>query len=199
MIIPEGYPDGFPPIATVEHLPDGARLWAPYAGAGGGNFGVFEQGFISYWLAGRDEDGTCRARNLAAYLEETGEVWMSDGTAFGQDQGKTYISYARLLSNWAKGLESGSACLDALGASGRRRVILGIEGMKGALWRVQQGYRPMRSRKAGILCDETRTDWTSDDRIEFLYGAWNELLDAFGHQLVDAEEFRRYREVRLRN
>ena len=127
-------------------------------GAGGGSFGVFEQGFTSYWLAGRDEDGTCRARNLAAYLEETGEVWMSDGTAFEQDQGKTYISYARLLSNWAKGFESGSACLDALRASGRRRVILGIEGMKGALWRVQQGYRPMRSRKAGILCDETRTD-----------------------------------------
>ncbi|WP_197922753.1 hypothetical protein [Thiosulfatihalobacter marinus] len=198
-IIPEGYPDGFPSIASVEHLSDGVRLRAPSAGAGGGNFGVCEQGFITYWLAGRDEDGTCKARNLAAYLEETGEVWMSDGTAFEQDQGNTYISYARLLSNWAKGFESGSACLDALGASGRRRVILGIEGMKGSLWRVQQGYRPMRSRKAGILCDETRTNWTSDDRIEFLHGAWNELLDAFGHQLVDAEEFRRYREVRLRN
>ena len=57
----------------------------------------------------------------------------------------------------------------------------------------------MRSRRAGILCDETRTNWTPDDRIEFLHGAWNELLDAFAHQLVDAEEFRRYREVRLRN
>ena len=198
-IIPEGYPDGFPSIATVEYLPDGSRLWAPYAGAGGGNFGVCEQGFISYLLAGRDEDGTCRARNIAAYLEETGEIWMSDGTAFEQHQGKTYISYARLLSNWANGLENGFACLDALGASGRRRVILGIEDMKGSLWRVQKGYRPMRSRKAGIICDETRPDWTPDDRFEFLHGAWNELRDAFGHEIVDAAEFRRYRDVRLRN
>lgn len=197
-IIPEGYPGGFPSIAMVEHLPDGARLMAPSTGAGGGNFGVCEQGFITYWLAGRDEDGTCRARNLAAYLEESGEVWMSDGTAFDQDQGKMYIAYAHLLSNWANGLENGMACLDALGASDRRRVVLGIEGMKGALWRVQKGYRPFRSRKQSIVCDETLLDWDKDARLEFLHGAWNDLLDAFGQQRVDAEEFERYRNVRLR-
>ena len=37
---------------------------------------------MTYWVAGREEDGTCRSRNLAAYLEDSGEVWMSDGVAF---------------------------------------------------------------------------------------------------------------------
>ena len=57
------------------------------------------------------------------------------------------------------------ACLDAPGASVRRRVVLGIEGVKGVLWRVRKAYRPLRTRKSGIVRDETRSEWTSDVRL----------------------------------
>lgn len=80
---------------------------------------------------------------------------MSDGVAFTEHRGQTQLSYARLISNWIRGMEKGMACLDALGASKRRGVILGIEGMSDAVWPMQSEYVAARSRKPGLMIEET--------------------------------------------
>ena len=91
-------------------------------------------------------------------LEESGEVWMSDGVAFTEHKGQKHISYGHLFSNWIRGLANGMACLDALGASERSRIVMGIDGMSDAVWPMQSGHMPARSRKSGLLVDETERD-----------------------------------------
>jgi hypothetical protein len=198
-IIPDNYPGGRPAITRLDQLPDNVRLWAPYGGGNGGHFGSCSFGYVTYWVAGTDEDGTCKARNLAAFLEESGEVWMSDGVALTEHQNQTHISYAHLLSNWARGMERGMACLDALGASKRRRVIIGIEGINEAVWHIQSGYVPARSRKTEMVFDETDRDWQQQRRLQFLCDGWNKLRDAFSIEPMGDQEFAQYYEVRRRS
>lgn len=198
-IIPDSYPNGQPAITRFDQLPDSARLWAPYGAGNGENFGSCAFGYVTYWVAGTDEDGTYRARNLAAFLEETGEVWMSDGVALTEHKDRTQVSYARLLSNWARGMDQGMACLDALGASKRRRVIMGLEGIADAVWHIQSGYALQRSRKPDMVIDETDRDWPPERRLMFLRSGWNKLRDAFSVEPMNEEEFKAYHEVRRRN
>lgn len=198
-IIPAGFPNGRPSITALEQLPDSARLRAPTGAGSGGNFGSCPFGFVTYWVAGREEDGTCRSRNLAAYLEESGEVWMSDGVAFTEHKGQKHISYGHLFSNWIRGLANGMTCLDALGASKRRRIVMGIDGMSDAVWPMQSGYVPARSRKSGLLVDETERDWPDERRMQLLHRTWNSLRDAFSIEPMTKEEFAHYFEVRRRN
>ena len=197
-VIPAGFPDGAPPIAAFEQLSERARLWAPTGGGNSGDYGFCGFGFVSYWVSGED-DGTKQAHNLAAFLEETGEVWMSDGVVLDHRKDQNWICYAHLLSNWARGLENATACLDALGASARRRIIVGVEGIEDAFWPAQDGYVPARSRKPGVVHDRTERTWSTEARTKFLRTAWNELRNAFSLEPMTDEDFARYYEVRKRN
>lgn len=198
-IIPHNYPNGRPSITRLYSMPESARLWAPDGAGSGGNFGSCAFGYVTYSVDGRDDDGTYKARNLAAFLDKTGEVWFSDGVALTQHQNRTQISYARLLSNWARGMDQGMNCLDALGASKNRRVIMGIEGITDAVWPVQTGFAPHRSRKPEMVIDETDRDWQTERRLMFLRSGWNKLRDAFSIEPLNDEDFRIYHEVRRRS
>lgn len=198
-VIPAGFPDGVPPISAIEQLSDNARLWAPRGAGNGSDSGSSGFGFVSYWISGEEDDGTRQAHNLAAFLEETGEVWLSDGVAFDHRKDSIWISYAHLLTNWARGLENAMACLDALGASSRRRVIVGVEGLGDAFWPVQDGYVPAQSRKPGLAHDRTERTWTAEAQTEFLRTAWNGLRNVFSLEPMTVEDFARYYEVRKRS
>lgn len=197
-IIPASYANDVPPISQLDRLPDEARLWAPVGRGNSGNFGACDFGYVTYWISSNDEEGIEYACNLAGFLEETGEVWLSDGTVFDEQRGQTFISYGHLLTNWAKGLSRGMACLDALGASKRRRVIVGVEGMAEARWPVQSGFVPGRSRKQGLLVDQTKRDWPEKHCVDFLFGAWNKLRDAFNIDQMSDEDFVKYYSMRKR-
>lgn len=198
-IIPASYPKGWPAITEFDRLQDSARLWPPSGGGSGGNFGSCCFGYLTYSVAGLDEYNTHRARNLAAFLEETGEVWFSDGSVFTDHQNQKFISSAHLLTNWARGIARGMACLDALGASKRRRVIIGVEGMERAVWYTQEGYPPARSRKNGLCHEEILHDWQQEHCVSFLRDGWNRLLDAFSLPQVSNDEFAEYYAVRVRS
>jgi hypothetical protein len=88
------------------------------------------------------------------------------------------------------------ACLDALGASKRRRIVMGIDGMSDAVWPMQSGYLPARSRKSGLLVDETERDWPDERRMQLLHRTWNSLRDAFSIEPMTKDEFAHYFKVR---
>lgn len=198
-IIPANYPNGIPPMTQLDRLPDEARLWAPTGAGNSGNFGACDFGYLAYWISGSDEDNMEFAINLAAFLEETGEIWFSDGTAFDERQGQTLISYSHLMTNWTRCLATGMTCLDSLGASKRRKVVIGINGMGDAKWPTQSGHVPGRSRKQGILVERTERDWTEEQRIGMLHHTWNKIRDAFGMDQMSDEEFRKYYSIRKRH
>lgn len=198
-VIPDTYRAGAPAISELDKLSGDSRLWAPFGGGNSGDSGSCEFGYVTYWTSGNDDDGTNSAHNLAAFLEDTGEIWMSNGVAFTEHKEQMFISYAHLLSNWARGLEQSMRCLDALGASKRRRVVIGIEGMEAAVWRIQDGYVPARSRKPGIEFEATKRDWPQEECIHFLQTGWNKLRDAFSLDPMDEIEFARFYEVRKRS
>jgi hypothetical protein len=127
------------------------------------------------------------------------QVNLSDGVALAENQNWTQISYAHLLSNWSRGMDQGMACLDALGASKRRRVIIGIEGIGEAVRHIQSGYALARSRKAEMVLDETDHDWQQQRRLKFLRDGWNKLRDTFSIEPMSEEEFAHYYEVRRRS
>lgn len=198
-VIPETYPTGVPAISALDKLSGDSRLWAPVGGGNSGDSGSCAFGYVTYWVSGSDDVGTNIAHNLAAFLEETGEIWMSNGVAFTESKGQTFISYAHLLSNWARGLEQSMTCLDALGASRRRRVIIGVEGMADAVWPAQESYVPSRSRKPSMEFEATKRDWPNDQRLLFLQDGWNKLRDAFSLDPMDETDFARYYDIRRRN
>lgn len=198
-VIPASYSNGIPSITDVEDLPDSVRIWAPAGTGFGVNAGTCPFGYISYWLAGRDDDGTCKARNLAVYLDATGEIWSSDGEALSSHRNEVHINSGRLMSNWANGLERSMKCLDALGASKRRRVVIGITGIEGALWLNQDGYNANLSRKREMVLDETDLEWSDERQTQFLHKGWNKLLDAFSRPALSEEEFLSYHRIRKRN
>ena len=90
-------------------------------------------------------------------------------------------------------------CLDALGASKRRKVIIGINGMEDTKWPTQSGYVPGRSRKQGILVERTERDWTEEQCIGMLHHTWNKIRDAFGMDQMSDEEFKKYYSIRKRH
>jgi hypothetical protein len=195
-IVPAGYKDGIPSMSRVAALPDSARLWAPMGAGSSGNYGACKFGYVSYWHSASDEDGLDTPENLAALLEETGELWYSIGTAYAEKRENKYISYAHLLTSWTKSLTNGMRILDELGATKRRRVILGIDGMEDALWHTQDGYSPGISRKQSLVIDTTEPDWSDGNQVQLLFKLWNKLRDAFSIEESSLADFERYHEVR---
>ena len=198
-VIPHSFPKGIPPISAFDNLSDSARLRVPYGGWNNHHSGSCEFGFLAYSISSEKDDGTRLAHNLAAFLEETGEVWVSDGSAFdNRDNGK-WIFHPNLLSNWARGFENSMACLDELGASNHRCVIVGIEGLKNSAWHQQVEYEPARSRKTEMVHDATKREWSVHDQTVFLMTAWNKLRNAFSIEPMTAEKFAEYLQVRKRS
>ena len=189
-VIPCSFAKGIPMVAKVNELSDGKIFWAP-GGRSGSDWGTCEFGFLTY-RDFEDDEGTRQARNLAAYLEKTGEIWMSDGGAFyPYDNAKQKIDHVNLYPNWARGVEEAMACLDALEASTHRRVIVGIEGMNNTFWHRQENLSsaPVPSRKPKMVHDVTKRKWSVPDQEEFLMKAWNKLRDAYSRVPMTAEDF----------
>ena len=131
-VIPDGFSQGMPKVSACDQLSDDIRLVPPRGLiCGRADSGPCEFGFLTYWISSEEEDGSRQANNLAAFLQETGEIWMSDGEAFYIRNNVRQLDHDNLLYNWGRGFKNAMACLNALGASKHRRVIVGIEGLRG--------------------------------------------------------------------
>ena len=191
-VIPRGFSRCIPSISALSQLPNDAQLRVPRGGGVNVNYGSFEFGYMAYSVSSKEDDDPKQARNLVAFLEETGEIWMSDGSAFDNRKNKEFISCDHLLSNWVRGLKNAMVCMDELGALSQRRVIVGIEGLENTFWPCQLGDTPARSRKPEMVHEETKGDWSNRDQTEFLMTAWNKLRNAFTLDPMTVENFTDY-------
>lgn len=188
-VIPECWSDGLPQITLLEDQPDGKKLWASSGGGSAGSYGPCACGYISYWFANNPSNASRDANNIVGFLEETGEIWFSDGAVFNMRNKGRYLHSARLLSNWASGLETANDVLDELGASKRRRVIVGISSLKEVAWSPQIGHSLILSRKSSFTFEKTEPVWAQSNQIVFLHSAWNRVRNAFSLPEMSADEF----------
>lgn len=196
-VIPANWPSGIPPISMFDDLPSEARLYAPQGGGTSGDQGPFQDGYISYWIPSEKSDYPgISVFNIAAFLEEFGEIWMSDGKIINEKEGKVYISYATLLTNWIRGLDRTHEVLDRLGAGQRRRVVLSVSDLSNTYWPTQIGYVPGINRKPRILTDQTNDFWDADLRKGILRTAWNTLRNAYSQVPMSEVEFDAYYRAR---
>ena len=197
-VIPDDWPNGKPQITQLENLPDGAKLWASTGGGSSGSYGSCAWGYISYWFSNDSQKDVRIANNIAGFLEETGEIWLSDGAVFNASSEGRYLRYASLLSNWAGGLDAANRILDHLGASKRRRVVVGLSNLTGMKWPQQAGYIVPQSRKPRFELERTELIWKHEKQLAFLHVAWNEVRNAFSLPAMNAEKFQQYYTVRKR-
>ena len=179
-VAPEYWASGVPAIAKLDELPSDARLYAPVGGGTSGDFGPFQDGYIAYWLPAEASNGLeTSVTNLAAFLEERGEVWLSDGSIINERQGKNFVSHVHLLKNWIQGLKRAHTLLDQLGAGKRRRVLLSVTGLSDTYWPAQDGYFPSKSRKPDISLDRTEAMWSTEVQKKTLKSAFNILRNSY--------------------
>ena len=203
-VIPQCFDNNIPRICEVNAVvPDALRLRAPSTRLPGfrsrlpdHGYGACDFGFVVYWYFNEGNGDTRQAHSLAAFLERTGEIWMSDGGAFMGDKDGIEINYNSLLSNWIEGLKNAMTLLDHLHASSHRRIIAGIEGLKEAFWRQQDHgaryFTPIPSRRLQVGYEETKCSWSGDELQMFLMTVWNDLRDAYGRRPLTEEEFAKY-------
>ncbi|WP_434289898.1 hypothetical protein [Celeribacter sp. SCSIO 80788] len=196
-VAPADWPSGIPPIAMLDELSAKARLDAPYGGGTSGDYGPFQDGYIAYWVpSGSSDASETSVFNVAAFLEDTGEVWLSDGTVVDERRGKKFLSYGSLMSNWIRGLDRSHALLDELGAGQRRRVLLDVSGLSDTFWPAQQSHIPSVSRKPRVSYSRTEANWAPTVRKDTLRQAWNVLRNAYSEPPMTADEFDNYYHAR---
>ena len=197
-VIPAGWNGERPSVAQVFDLPRGCGVEAPMGAGTSGARGIFDLGVVTYWGVGGAPaiGGPTPVANLAAFLDESGEIWSVDGRILNDRQEQVFIAHQDVLRNWIRGLDMAHRVFDSLDASQRRRVVVGARGLDGSWWHIQTGYVPGRGRKDVVEVDRTRASWGPDERIALLRDVWNDLRDAYGQDHVDAEEFARYHAAR---
>lgn len=196
-VAPAEWPSGIPPIAMLDELSAKATLYAPYGAGTSGDHGPFQDGYIAYWVPPESSnDSETSVFNVAAFLEDPGEVWLSDGTVVDELGGKRFVSHGHLMSNWIRGLDRSHALLDELGAGQRRRVLLDVSGLSGTYWPVQQGYIPGANRKPRVSYSHTEAIWHPTVRKDTLRRAWNALRNAYSEPPMSADEFNQYYHAR---
>lgn len=198
-VIPADWPNGKPHIGDFEELPDGVKIWASHGAGTGGSFGACRFGYVTYWISGKHDEETYLASNLAAFIEDTGEIWLSDATSRSGRGDQRFIAPGKLLTNWSKGLDRANRCLDHLGASPRRKVVAGVYGLEGTMWSEQSDWAPLVGRLPSVMVERIESQWGEDERFAFLHQLWNQLGNVFGRPRVLEDEFRAYYDIRKRS
>jgi hypothetical protein len=199
-VVPAEWPSGIPSVAMLKELPNNASLYAPKGAGTSGDSGPFQEGYIAYWVPpGSSNDPEKSVFNIAAFLEDTGEVWLSDGSIVQKSGEKTFISHGHLMSNWIAGLDRAHALLDELGAGQRRRVLLKVSDLSGTYWPTQDGYVAGACRKVRVVHDCTEAKWGPAVRQETLRQAWNALRNAYSEPSMSEDEFGKYYRARSRS
>ncbi len=183
-VIPAAWP--VPNINEVQS--SSGDVWPnAYGGSMAGNYGPVEFGYVKLWYAGRAEDGSSVATNVAAFHEATGEWWFIDGSSVVAYLDQVYFDLYKVLDEWRRCVRVANSNLDKLGAPNTRKVIVGVGGAQNAVWSSKGWQR--KFRKSSMLHSTQNARWTTIDENEFLREAFNKVLNGFAMDPFTQEDF----------
>jgi len=174
-VTPVGWRKALPTVNEIERYDHNFAVRAPAEGVASGDFGPTEEGFISYWLTGKDE-----TKNVVMFFDETGEFWVLHGTAFFDQGASRTLAVGSVLKNWSSTIRRANFLFDRLGASPVRRVEVGLVGLKGSRWPGQFSADQKPARKDRFMIDAVDRDWSADRQRGFVMDAYTRLTDIFG-------------------
>jgi hypothetical protein len=187
-IVPASWPDSPPDPLVVEKSQPAVQ---PKSGSyGSGSFGTCELGFARYWYSHVADDTHRSTNTIVLYLEEFGEYWFADATSIGEAKAGLVLSIPRLLRTWYSCSLQALQSLDALGASKRRYLEIGVNGIKN-VYLAHRGefYQTPQSRKASIRHDMQAASWTPETLAQLVHKAHNDVLSAFSLERIPLDAF----------
>ena len=180
-IIPGVWDNGPPRVSEIAGLPDHLRLEAIADKSSAGDFGVCDNGFVHYWhKRPPGDDETPETKNVAIYLEETGEIWFLHGTAFEDTGEALFCRVEAIIMGWYFAVRRATHLLDHLDANRVRKIEVGVHDARDSLWPGQTNAESPRARKHFIRYAVQERDWNADKALTFVTGASEELWDLFG-------------------
>jgi len=186
-IIPSGWKDRIPPVSAIQNANQGEEVWPIAEGTSSGDYGPCEEGFVRFWYTGADETA-----NISMWFDETGEFWITNGTAIAEwKNDKKMLRVDSLLRGWRNNLRSALKLLDTEGAYAARRVEAGVVGIKGAMWPADMPIYSSSARKSQTVIQRQRQNWNDDAQIEFLTDIYNDIRDNFSFPHVELSDVKK--------
>ncbi|SHF84647.1 hypothetical protein SAMN05444273_1185 [Litoreibacter ascidiaceicola] len=174
-IIPAGWKEEIPSVSQIQNAKDGQEVWPVAEGSSGGDYGPCEEGFVRFWHTGNDETA-----NISMWFDETGEFWITHGTAIAAwKDGKKMLRIDSLLRGWRNNLRSAMKALDQHGALAARRVEAGLIDIKGTMWPATMLSYSVPARKPKTIMQRQQRDWSEEAQLQFLTDAYNKIRDNF--------------------
>jgi hypothetical protein len=185
-VIAAGWKERPPRVSDIARVPDERTVW-PRGGGSSGDFGACEEGFVRYWINGKD-GGRCTTSDVAVYFTETGEFWVISGTAIGTASERTMLRTDYLFKEWSDVMAKALAIFDQFGAGPARKVEVGLTGLSDVHWpSVWASESPPARRPAFRYVRQSR-NWDGREQDQFLFEAYNALRDLFGLPVARPDE-----------
>jgi len=188
-VIPAGWKNRPPRVSDVARLRDGQTVW-PRGGGTSGDFGACEEGFVRYWINGKEGDQNTTS-DVALYFTETGEFWVISGTAIGVASGRAMLRTDFVFQEWSEAIVRSLVVFDQFGADAVRKVEVGFTGLKDVHWPSNWASESPPARRATFKHARQSRDWDLQKQDTFLLDAYNALRDLFGLVAVGPEEIAR--------
>lgn len=174
-IIPAGWKAEIPSVSQIQNAKNVQEVWPMAEGTSGGDYGPCEEGFVRFWRTGND-----KTANISMWFDETGEFWITHGTAIAEwKDGKKMLRIDSLLRGWRNNLRTAMKVLDEHGALAARRVEAGVVDIKGTMWPATMLSFSVPARKPRTIVQRQQRDWSEEAQLQFLTDAYNKIRDNF--------------------
>lgn len=183
-LIPAGWKTGRPLRSSLQNPPVGVEF-STLGVANNGDGGLNAEGLLRYGFVEPSVQGRA-AHTATQFFVETGELWSFDARVTMDDQNKTYLSTIKILNRWSVFLAQGIRTLSSFQARKPFKAIVGIHGMKRALWPDKMSR--IEAVDDHTSYDEANADWNEDIQRAFLVAAAAKLWDAYGLKPPTAED-----------
>ncbi len=178
-IIPAGWKNGTPSVSEIAKLNQSESVDAPGDSGSSGNYGATEEGYVRYWITGRQGPGEASSTNMTMFFTDTGEFWMLNGSVIAEHQGQLLLRDQPMLGHWSQLLRTAMAVMDRFQAQKTRRVEAGLFGVRDLQWYSEWPSDRTPSRRNDTREIKQSQDWSPEAQLTFLTDAYNRVRDLF--------------------
>lgn len=189
-VVPAGWAKGKPRVSEIKGLIGRDTIARP--DRNGGNYGVTDFGYNDFWYFMPDRTQPRLIRNVAMWIEDTGEMWATQGSVFNKDDNKNmFLANKRLAKDWAATLQSTLNFMSRAQADDPIWVEAGIFGAKGSVWATASPHDQSYICRKNHLCfSETHSNWDKENCEQFWVNVFNEIMNGYGLDLIGPKEWR---------